>query len=247
MEHNTTDHLVADIEAVRRHLGIDRWLVFGGSWGSTLALAYAQAHPGRGTGMVLRRIFLGRRLEIDWLFSADGAARFYPEEWERFIAPIPEKERGQLLPAYHRRLFGDDEAGRAACARAWSIWEGSVCRLLPDDEEIEKFAAPEFSLSLARIESHYFANGCFLEKDQLLARAGRLAGIPGLIVHGRYDLVCPPRAAWELHRAWQGSRLEMVPAAGHSASEPAIADALVRATDAFRSQERSGPPHNGRS
>ena len=231
---NTTPHLISDIEKIRDHLGIDRWLVFGGSWGSTLALAYAEEHPGRVSGLILRGIFLGRQAEIDWFSAPGGAARFRPDPWERFAARIPAPERGNLLAAYHRRLFGDDEVERTASARAWSTWESSLCRLLPDIEEIESLAEPEICVALARLESHYFLNRCFLEEGQLLSRAGRIVDIPGIIVQGRYDLVCPPAAAWELHRAWPASRIEMVPVAGHSASEPAMLDALLRATDAFR-------------
>ncbi|MFQ5720544.1 MAG: prolyl aminopeptidase [Acidobacteriota bacterium] len=232
--HNTTQHLIADIERLRTHLGIDRWLVFGGSWGSTLALAYAEEHPGRVTGLILRGVFLGSRAEVDWVSRADGVARFYPELWRRFVEPIPEDEREDLVAAYHRRLFGDDEAARARCARAWSMWEASLCRLVPDMDEIEAMCAPELSISVARVESHYFMNHCFLKVNHLLDHVPRLAGIPGIIVQGRYDLVCPPAAAWNLHRAWPASRLEFVATAGHSASEPALRDALLRATDAFR-------------
>jgi proline iminopeptidase len=231
---NTTRHLVADMERLRIHCGIERWLLFGGSWGATLALAYAQAHPGRVAALVLRGVFLGSAEEIRWLYEPEGAARFAPDAWEGFLAPIPVDERHDLLGAYHRRLFGESPEEREACARAWSTWEMMVSRLRPDPAEVEVWSAPEFSLSLARIGSEFFVNGCWLEPDQLLRGASRLAGIPGHIIQGRYDLVCPPAAAWALHRAWPGSTLEWVADAGHSASEPGITDALVRATDRMR-------------
>lgn len=234
LEHNTTADLVADLERLRHHCGLERWLLFGGSWGSTLALAYAQAHPKRVTGLVLRGIFLGTDEEVHWLYKAGGAAQFYPEAYEAFLAPIPAAEHGDLLAAYHRRLFGGDLEEQAACARAWSLWEGTVSRLTPDPVEIALFTGGKFSLSLARIECHYFVNHCFMEPGSLLRDAGRLKGLPGVIIQGRYDLVCPPVTAWRLHRAWPGSRFQWVPAAGHSASEPGITDALIRATDSFR-------------
>ena len=235
LESNTTWDLVADIERLRERLGIDRWLVFGGSWGSTLALAYAETHPDRVTALVLRGVFLGRRREIDWLYTEAGSASFYPDRWQDFIAPIPAAERGDLLRAYHRRLMGPDTPERAECARAWSAWEAAACWLVPAAGQIEEFTRPEVAVSLARIETHYFVNDCFLRSDdELLTGAGRLRDIPGVIVQGRYDMVCPPFSAWDLHRAWPGSRLEIVPDAGHAGSEPGIVDALVRATDAFR-------------
>jgi proline iminopeptidase len=234
LEGNTTWDLVADMERLREHCGIDRWLLFGGSWGATLCLAYAERHPDRVTEMILRGVFLGRDAELRWLYSPDGAAAFHPEKFEAFLAPIPEEERGDVVAAYHRRLFGADQDQREACARAWSIWEGSVSRLQPDPEEIRKYSEPEFSLSLARIASHYFLHGCFLEANQLLRDAGKISGIRGIVVQGRYDMVCPPAAAWELHRAWPASRLAWIADAGHSASEPGIADALIRATDCHR-------------
>ncbi|MFQ5766389.1 MAG: prolyl aminopeptidase [Acidobacteriota bacterium] len=234
LENNTTQDLVADMERLMIHLGIDRWLLFGGSWGSTLALAYAQEHPGRVTGLILRGVFLGRKRELDWLYGPDGAARLHPKGWEALRALIPEKERTDLLAAYHRRLMGPASEERNACARAWSTWEGSVSRLRPDEEALQGFSAPPFSLALARIETHYFINRCFLEEGQLLKDAGKLAGIPGRIIQGRYDLVCPAESAWALHRVWPGSRLEIIEAAGHASSEPGITDALIRAADELR-------------
>lgn len=232
LEGNTTQALVADMEAVRRRLGIDRWLVFGGSWGSTLGLAYAEAHPERVAGLVLRGIMLARLHEIHWFYQR-GANRVLPDHWEDFAAPIPEAEHDDMVAAYYRRLTGDNEVDRMAAAKAWSLWEGRAATLRPSAAVEGHYGNPYVALSLARIECHYFMNDCFLEPDQLLAGADRLAGIPGVIVHGRYDLICPLENAWQLHRAWPDSELRVVQEAGHAASEPGIIDALVRATDAF--------------
>jgi proline iminopeptidase len=232
LQGNTTGALVADIEAIREHLGIGRWLVFGGSWGSTLALAYGQAHPQRVTGLILRGIFLCREREIHWFYQ-EGASRIFPDYWQDFLAPIPEAERGDLVAAYHRRLTGDNELARLAAAKAWSIWEGRSASLLPNESIVSHVGSPHTALSMARIECHYFVNRAFLEPDQLLREMPRIAHIPGLIVHGRYDLICPLESAWELHRAWPGSELQIVPDAGHAASEPGIRAALVAATDRF--------------
>lgn len=235
LSHNTTADLVADMERLRSHCGIERWLLFGGSWGATLALAYAQAHPDRVSGLILRGIFLGSREEVDWLYGPEGAAQFYPEAYSAFLQPIPPSRRQDLPAAYHDYLFGDDKEMQKKCARAWATWEGTVSRLVPDLDEVRLFAGEGFSLSLARIECHYFVNDCFLPPGALLKGAAGMNGLPGTIIQGRYDLVCPPAAAWRLHQAWPGSRMQWVDAAGHSASEPGISDALVRATDAFRS------------
>lgn len=232
LQGNTTQMLVEDIETIRIHLGIQRWLVFGGSWGSTLALAYTQAHAQHVSGLILRGIFLCRDDEIRWFYQ-DGAGRIFPEYWENFVALIPQAERDDMVDAYYRRLTGDDELVRMAAAKAWSIWEGRTASLLPNESIVNHFQHPRTALSIARIECHYFANQAFLEPDQLLRGAHLLAGIPGVIVHGRYDLICPLKSAWELHRAWPGSRLEIVPDAGHAASEPGIRRALVDATDRF--------------
>jgi proline iminopeptidase len=229
LEHNTTQALVADIEAVRVHLGIDKWVVFGGSWGSTLALVYAETHPGRVLGLVLRGIFLCRPWEIRWFYQ-QGANRVFPDHWQHFIAPIPENERHDLLRAHHRRLTGDDEVARMRSAEAWSVWEGRCATLKPNAAVVEHFGSPRVALSLARTEAHYFVNDSFLVPEQILNDAGRLREIPGVIVHGRYDIVCPVQNAWELHRAWPASRLEIAPDAGHSATEPGIVNALVLAT-----------------
>jgi proline iminopeptidase len=237
LKENTTWHLVEDLERIREELGISRWLVFGGSWGSTLALAYAQAHPQRVSALVVRGIFLCRDREIRWFYQ-EGASWSFPDWWEDFLAPIPAQERDDLLHAYHRRLTGDDEIARMAAAKAWSIWEGRTATLLPNAELQAFFASPRVALSLARIECHYFVNQAFLEPGQLLRNAVRIAHIPGVIVQGRYDLICPPRSAWELHRAWPQAELRIIPDAGHSAFEPGIRRALVQATDRFARELR---------
>jgi proline iminopeptidase len=238
LQANTTWLLVADMERIREELGIDRWLVFGGSWGSTLALAYAQTHPERVSALVVRGIFLCRDQEIRWFYQ-EGASWVFPDWWQDFLAPIPERERGDLLRAYHRRLTGDDEIARMAAAKAWSVWEGRTATLLPNAGVRAYFADPHVALSLARIECHYFVNKAFLSPDQLLRNAHRLKDIPGVIVQGRYDLICPLRTAWELHRAWPQARLEIVPDAGHAAFEPGIRSALVAATDRFARELKS--------
>jgi proline iminopeptidase len=220
------------MERIREELGIDRWLVFGGSWGSTLALAYAQTHPERVSALVVRGIFLCREQEIRWFYQ-EGANWAFPDWWEDFLAPIPEGERGDLLHAYHRRLAGSDEIARMTAAKAWSLWEGRTATLRPNANVQAYFADPHVALSLARIECHYFVNKSFLEPDQLLRDAHRLKDIPGVIVQGRYDLICPLRSAWELHRAWPRAELDIIPDAGHAAFEPGIRSALVAATDRF--------------
>jgi proline iminopeptidase len=232
---NTTWDLVKDIERLRRHLAIDRWQVVGGSWGSTLALAYAQTHPERVAELIVRGIFTLRKSEIHWFYQ-HGASELFPEAWETFLAPIPEPERHDLLSAYHRRLTGSDPAEQLACARAWSQWEGATLSLLPDEKRLRDFGAERFALAFARIECHYFMNNGFFAHDgQLLANAGKLKAIPGVIIQGRYDVVTPAVSAWDLHKAWPEAAFVMVPDAGHTASEPGIADALVKATDGFRS------------
>jgi proline iminopeptidase len=233
LRENTTWELVADIERLRTHLGIDRWYVFGGSWGSTLALAYAETHPGPCLGLILRGIFLLRRKELLWFYQ-EGASWLFPEAWEEYLAPIPEAERGDLISAYYARLTSPDPAVRLRAARAWSVWEGSTSKLRPDPKLVERFSGEAFAEAFARIECHYFVNGAFLRHDsQLLDDVGRIAHLPGVIVQGRYDVVCPARSAFELHRRWPKSRLLMVADAGHSISEPGIVDALVTATDGF--------------
>jgi proline iminopeptidase len=230
LEHNSTWDLVADIERIRRHLGIERWLVFGGSWGSTLALAYAEAHPERVSALVLRGIFLCRPEEIRWFYQ-EGANWIFPDFWQDFLAPIPLAERGDLLHAYFRRLTEADPGMRSLAAKAWSIWEGRCATLLPDPDIRRAFSDEQLALSLARIEAHYFVHQAFLQPNQLLAEAWRLADIPGVIVHGRYDLICPLRSAWELSKAWPQAAFEVVADAGHAAFEPGIQRALVAATD----------------
>lgn len=232
IEANTTQDLVADIERIRAHLGIERWLVFGGSWGSTLALAYAEAHPERATGLVLRGIFLGRPQEIRWLLEADGAARIFPDKWQPFAAAIPAAERGHMLEAYWQRLTSDDEAVRVAAARAWGAWEGGILTLEDSPALEAEFTAPEVAVSMARLEAHYFRNQIFLEPDQLLRDIDRIRHIPGVIVQGRYDMDCPIQTAFDLHQAWPDAEFHIV-LAGHASSEPAIVDQLVAATDAF--------------
>lgn len=226
---NTTQALVADMEVIRQHLKIDKWVVFGGSWGSTLGLVYAQTHPEAVLGLVLRGIFLCSRREIHWFYQ-DGASRIFPDYWEDFLRPIPEAERGNLVEAYYKRLVGDDEVARMAAAKAWSLWEGRAATLQLSKSVVDHFARPSTALSLARIECHYFMHDSFLEADQILRNAHRLADIPAIIVHGRYDIVCPAENAWALHRAWPQATLNLIAEAGHSASEPGITDALIKAT-----------------
>lgn len=235
LEDNTTWHLVEDIERLREHFGIERWLVFGGSWGSTLSLAYAQTHPKRVNALVLRGIFLCTPKEITWFYQ-DGANAIFPDTWEEYVREIPEAERVDLLHAYHRRLMSDNEAVRLKAAKAWSIWEGSTSKLFPDQNLIEHFAEPETALALARIECHYFVNNVFFDSDNyLIEHIDKIRNIPTVIVQGRYDIVCPIMSAWELHRAWPEAQLKIIPDAGHSISEPGIIDALVEATDRFSS------------
>ena len=231
---NTTHHLVADIEKLRSHLRIARWQVFGGSWGSTLGLAYAQAYPRVVTELMLRGIFMLRRWELEWFYQ-EGTSRLFPDAWEKYLAAIPRVEHHDLISAYHRRLTSDDEATRLAAARAWSVWEGSTSFLRQDPDFIDSHDDARFALAFARIECHYFVNGGFFDhQDQLLREVHRIKDIPGVIVHGRYDIVCPMQNAWELHKAWPKSKLVVTPTSGHSAFEIENADALVRATDGYR-------------
>ncbi len=235
LEANTTWDLVDDMELLREELGIEDWLVFGGSWGSTLSLAYAQTNPERVKALVLRGIFLLRPLEIRWFYQ-EGASFIYPDAWEKYLEPIPEDERGDLLHAYYERLTGNDPEERARAARAWSVWEGSTSKLFPDPSLIENFGEDEFAEAFARIECHYFVNqGFFEHPDQLLDGVDIIRDIPSVIVQGRYDVVCPMTTAWELHRRWPEAEFHVIPDAGHSASEPGIIDKLVAATDRFRS------------
>ncbi|HET7931700.1 MAG TPA: prolyl aminopeptidase [Rhodanobacteraceae bacterium] len=236
LRENTTWDLVADIERLREHLRIERWQVFGGSWGSTLALAYAETHPERVKELVLRGIFMLRDRELKWFYQR-GCDMLYPDAWEKYLAAIPEVEHADLIGAYHRRLTASDPAVRLAAAQAWSVWEASTSFLLQNEAYIAASGGDAFALAFAGIENHYFVNrGFFEHDDQLLRNASRLHGIPGVIVQGRHDVVCPMRSAWDLHRAWPQAALEIIADAGHSAFEPGITDALVRATDGFRAR-----------
>lgn len=233
LDGNTTWDLVADMEKLRRHLDIEKWQVFGGSWGSTLALAYAETHPDRVAELVLRGIFTIRRSEIHWFYQ-EGASWMFADAWEKYLEPIPAAEQGDLIAAYYRRLTGKNEAEKLKAAKAWSAWEGGTVSLLPSQERIDSFSADAFAIAFARIECHYFVNRGFFERDdQLIANAGRIRHIPGVIVQGRYDVCTPMKTAWDLHNAWPEAELVLVGDAGHAASEPGIIDALVRATDAY--------------
>jgi proline iminopeptidase len=232
---NTTWDLVADTERIRERLGISKWLVAGGSWGSTLALAYAETYPERALGLILRGIFLGRRAEIDWTF-ADGCRRIYPDAWEEFIGTLSPRERGDVIHACLRRLMDPDVAVQRETALAWNLWEERASHLLPKLEPTKEEDVPK-EIALARIEAHYFVNDSFFNPDdQLLGDVGKLRHLPAVIIQGRYDLVCPVQSAWELHRAWPGSRLTIVGDAGHAADEPGISSALVEATEEFKAR-----------
>ncbi|HBF28989.1 prolyl aminopeptidase [Rhizobium sp.] len=232
LEANSTWHLVDDIERLRDMMGVERWLVFGGSWGSTLALAYAETHPERVSELVLRGIYTCTKAELDWYYQF-GVSQIYPDRWEKFIAPIPESERHDMMAAYHRRLTGDDKAVQLECARAWSQWEGATISLIPNLQQIENFGEDHYAIAFARLENHFFTNNVWMEDGQLLRDAYKLKGIPGVIVHGRYDMPCPLHYAWTLSKAWPDADLHIVEAAGHSMSEPGILDQLIRATDRF--------------
>ncbi|MBI3561920.1 MAG: prolyl aminopeptidase [Gammaproteobacteria bacterium] len=236
LHHNSTWDLVADLELLREQLQITQWVVFGGSWGSTLALAYAQTHPQRVMGLILRGIFLCRRWEIDWFYQAGGASRIFPDYWQAFTKPIPENEQTQMVAAYYQRLTCDDELIRMQAAKAWSIWEGRTATLRGSKSVIDHFAHPHTALSLARIECHYFMHGAFLQENQLLRDAPRLAKIPAIIVQGRYDIVCPLQSAWDLQQAYPFAELQIISDAGHSAAEPGISAALLHATDQMLSK-----------
>ena len=230
LEGNTTAHLVDDMERVRHFLGVDRWMLFGGSWGSTLSLVYAETYPENVLGLVLRGIFLCRPRDIHWFYQ-DGASRVFPDYWQDFLEPIPEGERGDLVTAYYRRLTSTNELEQIQAAKAWSIWEGRCATLHPNPKVVEHFGHPHVAIALARIECHYFMNQAFLEPGQILRDAGRLADIPGIIVHGRYDMVCPLENALALSAEWSRANLRIIRDAGHSASEPAIVDALMHGVD----------------
>lgn len=233
LEENTTWALIDDMETLRAHLSIERWQVFGGSWGSTLALAYAQAHPDRVSELVLRGIFTLRRAELLWFYQ-EGASWIYPDAWEDYLAPIPAAERGDMISAYYKRLTGDNREEQIKAAKAWARWEGGTVSLAPSQERMDVFSNDAFALAFARIECHYFQHGGFFEHDdQLISNVDRIRHIPAIIVQGRYDVVTPMKTAWELHNAWPEAQFAMINDAGHAASEPGIVDALVRATQKF--------------
>ncbi|MDP2608364.1 MULTISPECIES: prolyl aminopeptidase [unclassified Oceanobacter] len=232
LEANTTWHLVADIERLRATFGIKTWQVFGGSWGSTLALAYAETHPERVSELVLRGIYALTQAELDWYYQY-GVSEMHPEKFEKFQAPIPEAERSNMMLAYHQRLTGDNAAEKIACAKAWSQWEGGTVTLRPDADLVDDFGGDQFALAFARIENHFFSNKGWLDDGQLLRDADKLHGIPGVIVHGRFDMPCPLKYAWQLAKAWPEAELHIVEAAGHAMTEPGILDQLIQATDRF--------------
>ena len=238
LENNTTEHLIEDMERIRAFLGIDRWLLFGGSWGATLSLLYAQRYPQPVLGMILRGVFLCRSADIRW-FLDEGASRVFPDYWEDFVELIPPEERQDLIGAYHRRLVGDNELQRLQAARAWSIWEGRCATLHPSPTVVEQFGQTHLATSLARIECHYFLNGGFIAENQIMANVDRLREIPARLIHGRYDMICPLENAMTLSDAWPEADLSIVRDAGHAASEPPIVDALIRATEAM--SDRFGP------
>lgn len=235
LENNTAQHLIEDMERIREHLNVDKWALFGGSWGSTLSLLYAQAHSDRVLGMVLRGIFLCRDEDLQWFYQ-HGADRIFPDYWAEFIEPIPENERDNLVEAYYKRLVGSNEIAKMSAAKAWSTWEGQCATLRPNPDIVQMFSDPHTALSLARIEAHYFMHKAYLEPNQLLENADKLADIPGIIIHGRYDMICPLDNASRLHSAWPASELHIVRDAGHSSHEPSIVDALIKATEEMARQ-----------
>ncbi|MBP2547410.1 proline iminopeptidase [Neorhizobium galegae] len=232
LEANTTWHLVADIERLREMMGVEQWLVFGGSWGSTLALAYAETHPERVSELVLRGIYTLTKAELDWYYQF-GVSEMFPDKFERFQAPIPEDERHEMMAAYRRRLTGDDRAEQVRAALAWSLWEGETITLLPNPDYSGGFGEEDYALAFARIENHYFVHAGWLEEGQLLRDAYKLKDIPGVIIHGRYDMPCPAKYAWALHKAWPKADFHLIEGAGHAYLEPGILDQLIRATDRF--------------
>ena len=227
---NNTDSLLGDIEKIRELLAVDKWVLFGGSWGSTLSLVYAQAYPDNVMGMILRGIFLCRQQDIQWFYQ-EGANHVFPDYWQDYLMPIPLAERADLLSAYYRRLVGDDELVRMAAAKTWSVWEGRCASLHPNPDLVEHLGSPHVALAMARIEAHYFKHHAFLDGREILSHMSGLEGIPGVIIHGRYDMVCPVGQAFDLHRAWPGSVLRVIRDAGHASSEPGTLAALVQATD----------------
>ena len=231
---NTTQHLIADIALIRRKLGIERWLLFGGSWGATLALSYAEAHPDHVSGLILRGVFLGTKAELDWFYGG-GAARFFPDLWAKFQEPIPEAERGDMIGAYHKRLFDPDIGRQGRFALPWLMWENALAGL---QSAASSHAPADYARAFARLENHYFLNRCFLDEGQLLRERHKISHLPAVIVQGRYDMVCPPGSAWALADGWDGVDLRLVPASGHALSEPRISAELVRVMDAIRDEDR---------
>ncbi len=238
LENNTTEALIEDMEFIRSSLGIEKWILFGGSWGSTLSLIYAEKFPEKVLGLILRGIFLCRKEDLSWFYQ-EGASRLFPDYWEDFLHQIPKPERGDMIKAYYSRLTGANELAKMGAAKAWSIWEGLCATLRPNHEVVEDFSDPHKAMSLSRIEAHYFVNNIFMDENSILQNADKLANIPGIIVHGRYDAVCPLDNAFALHRVWHESELHIIRDAGHSSREPSIVDALVRATRdmAYRFEE----------
>lgn len=232
LRNNTTQLLVTDMERIRQHLGVEQWVLFGGSWGSTLSLLYAEAHPDRVRGLILRGIFLCRPQDLTWFYHT-GASRVFPDHWQEFLDPIPAEEHNDLISAYYRRLTGANELAKMAAAKAWAAWEGRCATLRDNPEVIDHFSTPHTALSLACIEAHYFVNNAFISPNQIIANAQRLNDIPGIIVHGRYDMICPLDNALALHQAWPDSDLQIIRDAGHSSQEPGIVDALIKATKAM--------------
>ncbi len=237
---NTTEHLVNDMEAIRIALGIEKWVLFGGSWGSTLSLIYAETHPDRVLGLILRGIFLCSKEDIDWFYQS-GASRIFPDYWEDYLHPIPAEEHGDLLEAYYQRLTGSNDLAQMACAKAWSLWEARCATLRPNPDLVDAFTDPHTALALARIEAHYFKYSAFMQINHIVKNARRLEGIPGVIIHGRYDMVCPLDNAFALHQAWPEAELHIIRDAGHSAREPSIIDALIRATRTMARRFGDGP------
>jgi proline iminopeptidase len=234
LNENTTWDLVADMEKLRTHLKIDKWVVFGGSWGSTLSLAYAETHPNRVLALILRGIFMGRKKELRWFYQF-GAHHIFADEFEKYLAPIPSEERTDLIGAYYRRLTSPDPAVRKQAAKSWALWEDATLRLIYDPEVFSQFTDDRRADAIARIECHYFQNHCFFKTDNwLIENAGKIRSIPGVIVQGRYDIICPFESAWELHKAWPEAQFEVIKDAGHAGSEPGITDALIRATESFK-------------
>ena len=236
LDNNTTWHLVSDIEKLREMTGVEKWQVFGGSWGSTLALAYAEKHPDRVSELVVRGVYTLTRAELDWYYQF-GVSEMFPDKWERFLAPIPQDERHEMMAAYRKRLTGTDRAEQVEAAIAWSTWEGQTITLLPEPSTSDKFGEVDFAIAFARIENHYFVHAGWMDEGQLLRDAFKLKDIPGTIVHGRYDMPCPAKYAWALHKAWPKADFRLIEGAGHAYSEPGILDALIAATDKYAGKQ----------